>query len=46
MSEADIEVAMKKRVDHGYEGGMPPGAKISLEEAQQRWESYSNREGW
>ena len=28
MSAAEVEAALKQRVDSGYEGGMPPGAKI------------------
>lgn len=39
MSDAEIAEALRVRVLDGYEGGMPPGAKITLAEAAQRWEA-------
>ena len=39
MSQSAIENALKDRAENGYAGGMPPGATISLEEAQRRREA-------
>ena len=36
MSDDEIEEALRVRAKSGYEGGMPLGAKITLEEAERR----------
>ena len=39
MSAAAVAAALREREAHGYAGGMPPGATISLKEAATRWEA-------